>query len=241
MVLFRNIPVSEFAKWLNKPEEAVTGLCIDMANRGFVFYNRANREVTIKKKLYDFIDSFAGKKDYDIISVYSETKAPQDNAILDLNNYNLTINGVSGVFLSDSQKVAIYPYKKQLVIEKDRGISFDGIVRAGLFTFYGHKFRFDYDTFKLDLQEIDSIKIAIETDKRDQFGYPVSEQVDNIIQLAKAELYIDDPNNKSGLKSLSQYPIVSATTPSYIFFDKYLTLKEFINRKISILRSIIYL
>lgn len=213
-------PVSEFAKWLNKPEEAVTGLCIDMANRGFVFYNRANREVTIKKKLYDFIDSFAGKKDYDIISVYSETKAPQDNAILDLNNYNLTINGVSGVFLSDSQKVAIYPYKKQLVIEKDRGISFDGIVRAGLFTFYGHKFRFDYDTFKLDLQEIDSIKIAIETDKRDQFGYPVSEQVDNIIQLAKAELYIDDPNNKSGLKSLSQYPIVSATTPSYIFFDK---------------------
>ena len=69
-------PVAEFAKWLNKPEEAVTGLCIDMANKGFIFYDRTNNEVTIKKKTKDFLDSYAKRKDYDILDIVSETKAP---------------------------------------------------------------------------------------------------------------------------------------------------------------------
>ena len=30
-------PVEDFAKWLDKPLESVTGLCIDMANKGFIF------------------------------------------------------------------------------------------------------------------------------------------------------------------------------------------------------------
>ena len=116
--------------------KSVTGLCIDMANKGFVFYDRTNNEVTIKKKTKDFLDSYAKRKDYDIINIVSETKAPMDNAILDLKNFNLTVNGVSGVFLSDSQRVAIYPYKKQLVIGKNRNLDFDGVVEAGLFTVF---------------------------------------------------------------------------------------------------------
>ncbi len=45
----------------------------------------------------------------------------------------------------------------------------------------------------------------------------LSQNVDNIIQLGTAELYIDNPDDKSGLKSLKQYPIINATTYSYIF------------------------
>jgi len=213
-------PVSEFAKWLNKPQESVTGLCIDMANRGFVFYDRTNNEVTIKKKTKDFLDSYAKRKDYDILNIVSETKAPVDNASLDLKNFRLTINGVKAVFLSDSQKVAIYPYKQQLIMGKNRNIDFDGVVAAGLFTVFGHNFSFSYDTFKIRLQKIDSIKIAVETDKKDMYGNPLIKNVDNIIQLGTAELYIDNPENKSGLKSLKQYPIINAISYSYIFYDK---------------------
>jgi len=43
-------PVDAFSKWLKKPEEAVTGLCIDLANKGFLFYNRSTNEVTNKEK-----------------------------------------------------------------------------------------------------------------------------------------------------------------------------------------------
>lgn len=212
-------PVSEFAKWLGKSVESVAALCIDMANRGFVFYDRANQEVTIKQKTKDYIDSYAGKKDYDVVSIYSETKAPVDNAVLDLNNYGLTINGVESVFISDSQRVAIYPDKQQIIMGKNKEFKFDGVVQAGLFTFFGHNFQFSYDTFKIRLQKIDSIRVAVETEKEDNYGKPLIMDINSLIQLATGEIYIDDPNNKSGLKSLSQYPIVNATASSYIFYD----------------------
>jgi len=213
-------PVSEFAKWLNKPEDVVTGLCIDLANRGFIFYDQTNNEVTIKQKTKDYINSYAGKKDYDIIAVYSETKAPVDNAVLDLKSYDLTVNGVKNVFISDSQRVAIYPYNRQLVIKKNRDIKFDGVVQAGLFTVFGRNFQFSYDTFKIRLQNIDSIRIAVETGKTDQAGNPVIDDVSSIIQLAKGEIYIDNPNNKAGLRNYAQYPIINASTYSYIFYDR---------------------
>ncbi len=216
----RTFPVAEFAKWLKMPEESVTGLCIDLANKGFIFYDRANDEVTIKKKTDDFIDASAGKKDYDVISILSETSAPKDNAILDLKNYRLTVNGVRGVFLSDSQKVAIFPYNEQLIIGKNKSISFDGVVEAGLFTIFGHNFTFSYDTFKIRLQKIDSIRIEVETDKKDFYGNPIPSKINSMIQLTTAELFIDDPKNKSGLRSLQQYPIINAITYSYIFYDK---------------------
>ncbi len=213
-------PVEEFAKWLNKPKEAVTGLCIDLANKGFVFYDRINDEITIKQKTKDFLDFYSRKKDYDVLTINSETRAPVDNASLDLKNFRLTINGVKNVFLSDSQMVAIFPYNQQLVLGKNRDITFDGVVAAGLFTVFGHDFNFSYDTFKIRLQKIDSIRIAVETTDKNQQGAPVIKDVDNLIQLGTAELYIDRPDNKSGLRSLKQYPIINAITYSYIFYDR---------------------
>jgi hypothetical protein len=159
-------PVSDFAKWMNRPEEAVTGLCIDLANKGFLFYDRANNEVTIKKKVDDFIAANSRKKDYDVITIFSQTNAPLDNAYIDLKSYKLTVNGVQQVSLSDSQSVAIYPYNERISIGKNRSLSFDGVVEAGLFTIFGHSFTFNYDTFKIRLQKIDSIRIAVETDKQ---------------------------------------------------------------------------
>jgi len=219
-------PVSEFAKWLGKSKEAVAALCIDMANRGFVFYDRTNEEVTIKQKTKDYIDSYTRKKDYDVVSIYSETKAPVDNAVLNLDDFGLTINGVKSVFISDSQRVAIFPARHQIVMGKNKEFKFDGVVQAGLFTFFGRNFQFSYDTFKIRLQKIDSIRVAVETDKKDEFGNPVIRDINSLIQLATAEIYIDDPNNKSGLKSLAQYPIVNATTSSYIFYDRIAGLED---------------
>ncbi len=213
-------PVTEFAKWMKMPEESVAGMCIDLANKGFVFYDRVNNEVTIKKKTDHFLSAAAKKKDYDVISIYSETNAPRDNAVLDLRNFRLAVNGVDMVALSDSQKVALYPYNSQLVIGKNRSISFDGVVEAGLFTVFGHSFTFNYDTFKIRLQKIDSIKIRVETEQRDVYGNAITKPINSLIQLTTAELYIDQPDNKSGLRSLQQYPIINAVTYSYIFYDK---------------------
>ena len=213
-------PVKDFALWMKRPEEAVTGLCIDLANKGFIFYDRTLNEVTIKDKVDDYINASSRKQDYDVMTISSETTGLTDNATLNLNNLRLTINGVSRVLLSDSQKVAIFPYKNQLVIGKNRDISFDGVVEAGLFTVFGHNFSFSYDTFKIRLQKIDSIRIAVETKDVDVYGNPIIQKIDNLIELGTADLFIDSPKNKSGILSLKQYPIINAITESYIFYDK---------------------
>lgn len=213
-------PVEGFAKWMKLPVEQATALCIELSNNGFLFYDRNYNEVAIKKKVDDYIAFFAKKKDYDAISISSEARDKEENAILDLRTFNLNLWGVRTVSLSDSQNVALRPYGGHIMIGKNRSMSFDGIVHAGLFTIYGKKFSFNYDTFYLKLDKIDSIKIAVETGERDPYGRPLTKQIDNMIQLATANLYIDDPRNKSGLRSLQQYPIISATTNSYIFYDK---------------------
>jgi hypothetical protein len=59
----------------------------------------------------------------------------------------------------------------------------------------------------------------VETDEKDPYGRPVIKNIDNIIQLGSANLYIDDPRNKSGVKRLQQYPIINSLASSYIFYD----------------------
>ncbi|MDX9902516.1 MAG: hypothetical protein RB288_00375 [Bacteroidales bacterium] len=213
-------PVGGLAKWLRMPVEQATALCIELANNGFLFYDRNFNEVAIKPKVDDYIASFAKKKDYDAISIYSETRDEEENAILNLNTFELDIRGVRAVSLSDSQNVALRPYGGRLVVGKNRSISFDGMVQAGLFTIYGKQFSFSYDTFSIFLDRIDSLKIAVETEERDAYGRPVIKRIDNMIEMASARLLIDDPRNKSGLKSLSQYPIINSTKDSYIFYDE---------------------
>lgn len=213
-------PVEGFAKWMKMPQEQTTSMCIELANSGYLFYDRSYNEVTVKKKVDDYIACFAKKKDYDDITIDSETSGSDQNAVLDMKNYRMTISGVPAISLSDSQKVAIFPYGNKVVVGKNRSISFDGVVQAGLFTVFGKEFTFKYDTFYIRLQKVDSIIIAVETGEKDAFGKPISERINNIIQLGTAELYIDDPKNKSGLKSYKQYPIINAITFSYIFYDK---------------------
>lgn len=213
-------PINEFAKWMKQSPEFATALCIDLANKGFLFYDRTNDEVTIKKKLYDYIDSYAKKQDYDVVSILSETQAPLDNAVLDMRNYKIRINGVPRIFLSDSQNVAIYPYGNSITLERNRSFEFDGVVQAGMITIFGKDFRFNYDTFKIKLTGVDSIALSVYTDETDEFGGLLAKNVEDLIQMTNAELLIDHPTNKSGLQSLEQYPIFTALSESYIFYDR---------------------
>ncbi len=217
---FDVFPVEGFAKWARMPVEQATALCIELANNGFLYYDRNFNEVAIKPRVDDYIASFAKKKDYDAITIYSEARDNEENAVLNLRDYSIDLWGVRGVSLSDSQSVAIRPYGGRITLGKNRSMRFDGIVQAGLFTIFGKGFTFSYDTFNIRLEKIDSIKIAVETGERDAYGRPIISRIDNMLEMGSARLQIDDPGNKSGLKSLKQYPIVNSTTDSYIFYDE---------------------
>ncbi len=216
----KTFPVDELARWMNQPNEVVMALCIDLTNKGFLFFDRVNNEVTIKQKLYDYINAFGKNKDYDVISIFSEARNPLDNATLNLQNHKMDIEGIPRIFLSDSQNVHIFPYDRSITLEKNRSFEFNGVVQAGMITVFGNEFKFSYDTFKIKLAKVDSIMLSIETGEFNEEGRAMARKVEDLIQMTSAELLIDRPDNKSGLASLEQYPIFYAYSESYVFYDR---------------------
>ena len=224
-------PVEDLAYWMKKPEYQVRRMIVNMAVLGFVFYNPETGEVKIKKELYDYLDAHAKKIDYDVMSFFSRTRAPVDNAILDLATNDMTINGVPTIFLSDSQNVAIYPAGNRIIMHKNRSFSFDGQVKAGMSTLYGKKFIFSYDSFKIQLNKIDSMKFMAYGDKVDDLGNPVPERINNILEIVTGDVYIDKPDNKSGRKRYAEYPFFRSTDTAYVFYDEASVYDTIYNRK----------
>jgi hypothetical protein len=209
----------DFATYLKKPIAQVKQLLMRMAAQGFLFYDSESDMATIRPRLHDYLAASVAKIDYDVISIPSKTNTPVENAIFDLRNYNLIINGVPRIYASDSQNVAIYPANDRIIMKKNRNFQFDGHVQAGLFTFSGKNFNFDYDTFKIEMQKIDSLHIRYLTEEIDNFGFRKAEDAQNLIQDLTGELFIDKPDNKSGRKSYPAYPVFHSKENGYVYYD----------------------
>jgi hypothetical protein len=209
----------DFAAYLNKSIAQVKQLLMRMAAQGFIYYESETGMATIRPRLHDYLAASVSKIDYDVISIPSTTNMPVDNAIFDLRNYNLTINGVSRIFLSDSQNVAIYPANARIIMKKNRDFQFNGHVQAGLFTFSGQNFFFSYDTFKINMTKIDSLQIRYLTGANDSYGFPVSEKAKNLIEDLKGDLYVDKPDNKSGRNNFAEYPIFQSKANGHVYYD----------------------
>lgn len=209
----------DFAGYLKKPIAQVKQLLMRMAAQGFIFYDSQTSMATIRPRLNDYLAASVAKIDYDVISIPSRTSSPLENALFDLRTYDLTINGVPRIFVSDSQNVAIYPANDRIIMKKNRHFMFDGAVDAGLFTLFGNKFQFDYDSFKLTMLKIDSLHIRYLTGAVDEYGFPVAESAQNLILNMSGELFIDKPDNKSGRKAYPAYPIFHSRENGYVYYD----------------------
>ncbi len=209
----------DLAAYLKKPVTQVKQMLMRLASRGFLFYDPENDMATIRPRLNDFIAASVAKIDYDVISFPSKTNMPVENAVFDLRNYDLIINGIPRIFVSDSQNVVIYPKNDRIVMKKNRHFQFDGHVQAGLFTFTGRNFFFNYDSFKIDLNKIDSLRIRYLTGKYDNYGFPITEETQTILEDLNGEVYIDKPDNKSGRLSYPNYPVFVSKESGYVYYD----------------------
>jgi len=214
----RIIGVQAFAEEVLLPAEQVIAMFINLANRGFVIYDRDEKVAVVKDRLFDYINAMNKKIDYDVVQFNSETTHLQ-NAALELDSFGLKLNGVPVVYLSDSQNVFIYPTNEQIVVKKGRDFSFGGRVHAGSFDFYSKKCDFSYDQFKIDMPAIDSVSFVVPSFEVNANGERTPVRVKSVISDLAGGLYIDDPNNKSGLKHLPQYPIFNSIKDAYVYYD----------------------
>ena len=214
----RDVYVQGLAEYMMMPQEQVIAMLVRLSNKGFVIYDRDEKKAIIKQKLFAYIDAVNKKIDYDVIKFNSETYRFQ-NASLELDSFGLKLYGVPIVILSDSQNVFIFPKNKELIIKEGMNFAFAGRVHAGTFDFYARGCEFSYEQFKLDMPVIDSLSFAVSSFETDEFGKRHLVKVKNVISDLGGDLFIDEPNNKSGLKRFPKYPVFTSTKDAYVYYD----------------------
>jgi len=212
------ISAAALSGYMQKPIDQVIGMLINLSNKGFIVYNAETQTAIVKKRLSYFLDAKARRSDFDVIHFSSE-ESRKANATLNLNNFSLNIYGVPRIFISDSQHVYIYPYKKKITVHKNRDFSFNGKVSAGLFNFYARNCTFVYDSFMINLNHIDSLTFSV-LQKTSIKNRKVLIPVKNSLQKLIGRLYVDLPFNKSGLMHTPKYPIFVSKGECYVYFNR---------------------
>ena len=212
--------LEELTDFMNKPAEQVEVQLLKMATRGFLVYDYEAKIARVKKKLYDYVKARDAKADYDVIFFNSHVNNAA-NGVLNLETFDLRIQGVSMVMLSDSQQVQVYPGNSEVVLKKDMDFIFTGKVMAGLFDFYARDCSFEYNKFRINMPFVDSMIFFVKSKTWDPKSntFPLV-KVRTAITNLSGELLIDDPGNKSGLKALIEYPIFTNKNNAQVYWNK---------------------
>ncbi len=212
----------DLAKFMHLPVSEIRNMLINFSNQGFVSYDPDEDNALIKDRLYYYLLANIGKTDYDVIQFESVIKG-KANATINLLNYEITMRGIDHVVLSDSQNVVVFPKDQEIHLKKNREFTFAGHVKAGRFDFYGKEFLFDYQNFKIKLNNVDSLRLKVESDdplEVDQNGNRKLVPVRSVLQNITGDLLIDFQGNKSGLHDYPNYPIFNSKKDSYVYYDK---------------------
>jgi hypothetical protein len=230
----REFYVSNLINDLNLNEKAVRGAMQHLHYLDFIEYDEFGGRIYLKDKAIHFVRSKNNRKDYDDLMIPSlSTSGP--NATLHTDTDELTVRGIDKFFISEILDVYIFPRENEISLLKNRDFKFDGQLFAGNFEFVGRNFTFRYDSFLVDLLNIDSVKFYIDGE-----GLYEKQEVDNKLVSLEASgddavkmatntstsgtLYINRPDNKSGRKIFPQYPEFDADRGAIVYFDEEETL-----------------
>jgi len=215
----KTLNASDLAGYFRISDPEMRATLMRLSTMGFLIYDTDTDVVTIKDRLYDYINAKSKKTDYDVIQ-FNSVISKYDNASINLLNFDIKLRGVGQIFLSDSQNVYIFPREQEVILQKNRDFTFDGKVVSGRFDIFGKEFAFNYDEFKIDMKSIDSLRMKVPEGEPDDFGRVKLVPVRTVLQDLEGEVLIDHPNNKSGLEDFPKYPLFTSKKESFVYYDK---------------------
>jgi len=151
------------------------------------------------------------------------------NATIDANGGGIVIRGIERFAVSKKLNLNFIPKNKEIRIFGDRVIMMEeGEVTVGNFRFIGKNFTLPYDEFKLTMETIDTVLFAVQDPKNPKLKYDLGGE----IKMNAGDLYINHPNNKSGLKrgqipggkkgeTYESFPKLKVETGGRIYFDAF--------------------
>ncbi|MCF6361737.1 MAG: hypothetical protein L3J29_13375, partial [Cyclobacteriaceae bacterium] len=156
----------DLAEARNLDSRVLKGAMLDLMRRGYINYNPLSGEVTLTPKAKHKGLAQRGKADYDNILLFSKTDKGF-NGVLDLASQEFHFNGVEKFYLSQILDVSVDPDSNRITMMPNKDIKFNGKLAAGNFDYVGHEFIFRYDSFLVEMNQIDSIQFyLLEEDSR---------------------------------------------------------------------------
>ncbi len=200
--------------------EGAQAIFYQLMLEGFIFYDKPQEKIYILDKTVNYVLSKGKQVDYDALKIKSDATQSGVNSRLNMNGGQMELLGVFEVNLSDSQYVRMFPRGKKLTMFENRDMLFGGTVFGGSADFYGQDFFFSYDSFSVAMSAIDSMVMFVPTGETDRNGRPVTAALNTTISGLSGTLYIDQPDNKSGVEDFSIYPYFSSNQPAKALYDK---------------------
>lgn len=215
----REFAVSELVTAYNIPLNQAKAAMRVLEQYGFATYNHDSGIVKLTDKAFFYYKASGMKVDFDNLLIPSlEPKQP--NATWRLDSGQVAVRGVKRYYLTSDFQIYAEPADGRLILEENRSIRFNGMLHAGEFEYNGRDFRFDYDGFFVELKQVDSLHIQVDTpDSLMKQGAEKRTNLANQLNETSGILYLDDPNNKSAKRHNSNYPNFSSDSEAVVYFD----------------------
>lgn len=211
----RKFHLDDYCAFYNSKKENIQEQIINLADDGYIFYDMKTDSIEVRDRLFNYVNNYMKVRDYDVVRMLSVISA-RPNVTLSLNNMNLQVEGVRKFTFSDSQNCIAVPNEQQVLIKKDRNMTFGGIVRAGKVDFYSKAFNFDYNAFMIRDTYYDSM-VLYYPDETTQ----ALRKVQSVLSDLYGTIEFDYPKNKSGLKKKDypDYPIFTSEKGSKVHYE----------------------
>lgn len=211
----------DVAKCMRSDKTDAMVMLLQYTNMGLVKYDPRTGKVKATPRLYHYIAAKSEMEDYDVIQIASDI-GRTENASMDLVDevFTLKINGIKNIVLSDSHNVVLWPRGNTVTMKKNRDFDFSGVVVAGRVEYFGTNYEFLYDDFKIEMPNVDSVRLTVETDRETASARPIMKKVKTVIEEVNGTLEIDRPDNKSGIESLKEYPIFTSKEKSKVYYER---------------------
>lgn len=217
--------VFEYARFAKRLEREVRQEMIHLNSMGFVHFFEDEDRIVVTSRLFHALRANGNLADYNYIRFRSNAAVV---ARLDRNSNNLYISGVEKIPLSVSKNVQVLPNNQEVVLKNNLNFEFDGLVEAGLLSFYGLDFFFDYKQFYLEMGAVDSLIMRVVPFEDDPVLRRGAVRIANVLRQLNGNLFIDAPENKSGRLPLPAFPYFTSFNESFVHFsDGFLSTRDF--------------
>lgn len=245
---------SDLAKLLKRQLLHVHHMLIRLYYDGFIEYNIKEMYGKILPKTEHYILarkgilSYRNNYDYDVIEMKADTSLATPTGILNLKTYDMDVFGVDSFTVAmkktDEQcemgsmgavswfeeqrmrkDVTIKPADQKIILKENRDIVFDGVLQMENFVFHGKDYYFDYDSFRIDLRNVEYLKMHLpEKDengeiKRKPNGEEDRTEIKHKIENIKGYVFLDSAQNKSGDNCTPAYPKFASLDTSFVHYS----------------------